>query len=113
MQISRFIDEVQGKIMELKIEKERVTPLLSRKRVTANVSFQGKTPSRKEIRDMVASRLKAEKELTIIKHVYTKFGATEARVIAHIYSNAADLKRIERAKLVKKHSDAPVEEKKA
>jgi small subunit ribosomal protein S24e len=99
--------------MEIKIEKERVTPLLSRKRVTANISFQGRTPSRKDVRDMVATRLKSEKDLTIVKHIYTKFGSTEARVIAHVYSSAADLKRIERAKLVKKHADAPAEEKKA
>ena len=98
--------------MELKVEKERSTPLLARKRVTAHVSFQGKTPSRKEIRDVIAQKLKAEKDLTIVKHIYTKFGAQDARVIAHVYSSAAELGRIEQKKLVKKHADV-VEEKKS
>ncbi|MBI4738832.1 30S ribosomal protein S24e [Candidatus Woesearchaeota archaeon] len=99
--------------MELKVEKERLTPLLARKRVTAHLSFQGKTPSRKELRDVIAQKLKAEKDLTIIKHIYTKFGSQDARVIAHVYSSPAELNRIEHKQLVKKHAEAPAEDKKA
>lgn len=98
--------------MEVKVEKERLTPLLARKRVTAHVSFQGKTPSRKELLDLIAHKLKAEKDLTIIKHIYTKFGAQDARVIAHVYSNLAALQRIEHKQLLKKHAEPQAEEKK-
>ncbi|MBI5398545.1 30S ribosomal protein S24e [Candidatus Woesearchaeota archaeon] len=99
--------------MELKVEKERLTPLLARKRITAHLSFQGKTPSRKELRDVIAQKLKVEKDLTIVKHIYTKFGSQDARVIAHIYASPAELNRIENKQLIKKHTDAPAEEKKA
>ena len=41
--------------------------------------------------------------MVIIKHVYTKFGKKEAKIIAHVYEKLDDLKKIEEEHLLKKH----------
>jgi len=90
--------------MELKILKERETPLLSRKRYTIEITEEGATPSRKQIRDMVALKLKADPELTIVKHIYPRYGLEKSRCIVNIYENAEDMKRYEDEGLLKKHA---------
>lgn len=89
--------------MDLNILKERDTPLLSRKRYTFEMDFKGATPSRIEIRDAVAKKVKSEPELTIIKHVYTRYGVEKAKIIAHVYSNKEEMAKLEQKVLVDKH----------
>ncbi|MBT5021667.1 hypothetical protein HOK51_05040 [Candidatus Woesearchaeota archaeon] len=97
--------------MDLKILKERDTPLLSRKRITAMIDFKGSTPSRAEIRASISKKLGSEKELTIIKHIYPRFGSSKAKVIAHIYSEKEEMNSVEPEYLIKKHKvEAPKEE---
>jgi len=96
--------------MKIEINEKREVPLLSRMRVQATAVFEKETPSRDEIRKSLSSMLNADENLLIIKHIYTKFGKREAKVIAHLYKNLDDLKRIEEAHLLKKHFK---EEKKA
>jgi len=100
--------------MEIEIQKQRDTPLLSRKRVSAMVTYEGATPSRLTLRDSLAKKLKVDEDLTIIKHIYTRYGHTRAKVIAHVYSNAKDRDTIEDEYLLKKHvkKETPKEEKK-
>ncbi len=89
--------------MELNILKERETPLLSRKRVTIEVTFKGPTPKRDELRTAIATKMKADKGLTIIKHIYTRYGVEKAKVIAHIYTKKEDMVRYEEKGVLKKH----------
>ncbi|MBT7903292.1 hypothetical protein HN587_05495 [Candidatus Woesearchaeota archaeon] len=89
--------------MDLKILKERDTPLLSRKRITAMLDFNGPTPSRVDIRTEISKKLGVEKALTIIKHIYPRFGSSKAKIIAHIYSDKAEMEKIEHSYLLKKH----------
>lgn len=97
--------------MKLTILKERDTPLLSRKRVTCEVLYEGATPSRLELKKSVAKQLKADEKLVILKHIYTKFGKQKAKVIAHVYEKEEDLKKLEHEKLVAKHSPKKEEKK--
>lgn len=96
--------------MKLEIAKERDTPLLSRKRVTLNLEYEGATPSRLDLKKAVAKKLGSKENLTIIRHVYTRFGKQKAKIIAHVYEKEEDMKVIEHAKLVVKHQEK--EEKK-
>ena len=89
--------------MQMEIQKERETPLLSRKRVTCMVEYEGATPSRPDFRKSVASKLKSPEELIIIKHIYTRFGQNKAKVIAHIYKDKEEMQRIEDSYMLKKH----------
>ncbi len=96
--------------MDMKILKERDTPLMSRKRYTLEISEEGATPSRKQIRDMVAIKLKADPNLTIVKHVYPRYGLEKSRCIVNIYEKEEDMKRYEMEGLVKKHQSEKKQE---
>ena len=90
--------------MELTIQKEIDTPLLSRKRVTFEFTSEKETPSRKVLLKKVAEKTKAKPELVVIKHIYTKYGSKNAKVIAHIYNNKKDMEIIEEKYLLKKNN---------
>jgi small subunit ribosomal protein S24e len=102
--------------MDLQLLKERDTPLLSRKRFTFDLMFKGATPSRKQIRDAIAKKVKAEPDLTVVKHIYTRYGIETARVIAQVYSKKEDMLKLEDKGLLDKHTEKKeekAEEKKA
>ncbi len=90
--------------MKLEIIKERETPLLSRTRVTLKAEYEGATPSRLELKKLVANKIKSDEKLVVLKHIYTRFGKNSAKIIAHIYQNEKDMKKLEHSKLIEKHS---------
>lgn len=89
--------------MELKILKQRETPLISRKRMTAEITFDKATPSRGDIVKEIAKKEKVSENLVVVKHIYQRFGQLKAKAICHIYFNKEDLERIEPEYLKKKH----------
>lgn len=91
--------------MKLDIHKETEAPLLARKRVTLIAEFGGATPSRKDFLKEVAKKLKSDENLTVIRHIYSKFGRQKAKIIVNIYENADAMKRLEEADLIKKHRE--------
>jgi len=96
--------------MKIEVKDKREVPLLSRMRVSANITFDNETPSRDKIRKELAKILNLDENLTIIKHIYTRFGRKEAKVIANVYKTVEDAKRTEEEHVVRKHFK---EEKKA
>jgi len=94
--------------MDITILKERETPLLARKRVTLEATYDAATPSRADLTKAVAKKVGAEEKLVSVRHIYTRFGKRKARIIAHIYSNEKDLTLLEgRPKGVKKTAEQP------
>ena len=99
-------------MMDVEVKKQIKLPLLSRERVTGTVHFEGVTPSRMDIKKALAKKINVKEEGVVIRHVYSKYGKQEAKVIAHVYENEAMMKRLEAATLLKKNGFA-VEEPKA
>ncbi len=95
--------------MKIEILKEQDMPLLSRKRYTIRMVCDKQTPSRKDILKEVSAGLKAKPELVVIKHIYTRYGSKEIKIIANLYNQRKDLERIEEKYLIKKNT---LEEKK-
>jgi len=89
--------------MKLEILKERETPLLSRKRISLMAVYEGPTPSRMKFLTEVAKLVDADPSLIIIKHVYTRFGRQKAKIIAHVYTDAKEMAKLEDEYLLKKH----------
>jgi len=85
-------------------------PLLSRTLVKANLEFDGSTPSYAEVATALASSLKSDEKLLVIRHVYNHFGAKKADVVAYVYSDEQKKQFIEPKLKVKK--DKKAEEKK-
>lgn len=99
--------------MEIRVESERYNPLLRRKEVHFRVSFNGKTPSRVEIREKVAGLMNVELKRVVLDYVKTEFGKREAKVYAKIYDTEEALKAIEDRHILERNFPELKAEKKA
>jgi small subunit ribosomal protein S24e len=97
--------------MEIEVLKEKETPLLSRKRISAMAYYEGSTPSRIKILNEVAKKLKADVKLVSIRHIYTRFGSPRAKLIVHLYKDRKAYEVLEGKKLVDKHTEKKAEQK--
>ena len=95
--------------MSLTELKQRDMKLLSRKRVTLLMDNEGATPSRKELVKKIAARYKVNEDLVVIKHIYSQFGKTKAKLIVNIYENKEKRDMFEHKNLLKKHAAAKEE----
>ena len=82
--------------MDLNITKQEKQALLARTEITAEINFEGATPSRYEIVKAVTKKLKLKPELTVIKHIYTDFGSNHAKIEAYSYDNSEIMKVLEK-----------------
>jgi len=98
-------------MMEIEVTKQNDAPLLSRKRVTAFVNFAATTPSRLELKFALGTQLKVNPDLVIIKHIYQRFGARRAKLIAHVYDKKDLLEKLESEGLIAKHFKKVIEKK--
>lgn len=95
--------------MQLQIIQKKEKPLLSRTEIIADLSFDAATPKKDELKVKVAESLKSDANLVVVKKVETIFGEKKAKVLAFVYKNEKDMKKIEPKPKVKK---APKEEAK-
>jgi len=98
--------------MELKIIEKKENPLLHRIEVRFEVAHpKSKTPTRDEVRSLLAANLNAEKDRVILDSMETPFGAAITRGFAKIYDDVENAKKIEpeyiliRNKLIEKKEE--------
>ena len=96
--------------MDLKITEKKEEPLLSRTRITAEISFDAVTPSNKDVKAKIASALKANENIVVIKNIKVLFGKKEAKVIGYQYEDEKKLKLIEPKVKVKKKKEEQAKE---
>jgi small subunit ribosomal protein S24e len=89
--------------LEISVESERYNPLLKRRELHLRVSFDGKTPSRAEIREKVAGIMNAEQNRLVIDYVKNEFGKREAKVYAKIYDSVEAMKAIEEKHILERN----------
>ncbi|MCD6503015.1 MAG: 30S ribosomal protein S24e [Thermoplasmata archaeon] len=90
--------------MELQIESKRYNPLLKRTEIHARIVHKrAATPSREDVRNLIASEFGVSKDLVIVHHIRTGFGWTVSKVYAKIYDTLEDLKRVEPEHILRKH----------
>jgi small subunit ribosomal protein S24e len=102
--------------MDIKVISDKQNPLLKRREVQFQVEHTqtGSTPPRLEVRKALASALKANMDLIIIKKFETKTGTNAAIGIANVYDSAEQLKLIEPEYVIKRNvpAEKPKEEEK-
>jgi len=98
--------------LEIRVESERYNPLLKRRELHLRVSFNGKTPSRAEIREKVAGIMNAEQNRLVIDYVKNEFGKREAKIYAKIYDSAEAMKAIEEKHILERNFPEMKAEKK-
>ncbi|MEM3555787.1 MAG: 30S ribosomal protein S24e [Candidatus Micrarchaeia archaeon] len=73
--------------MEVKVIEQKENPLLRRKEIRFEVSFTGPTPSRKQIKELLCSKLGVDASLAVIDIVEQGYGSTAARGYAKVYES--------------------------
>ena len=82
--------------MAVKITQKDEKPMTGRTEVKGTISFHDKaTPSNETVAKDIASQLKVDGKLVVVKHIYTSFGSADASVEALVYKTEEDLKRFE------------------
>ncbi len=81
--------------MELKILEKNENKLIDRIEIKAKASFTGATPSNEQVRDSIASKMKAKAENIVVKGINTVYGFPEANVIAFVYKSVESRDKFE------------------
>ncbi len=98
--------------MKINILSEENKTLLSRIEINAEIEFEGKTPSKEEVRKEISKLKKKNEELIIVKNIYTKFGLNKAKSLIYIYKNKKEMERIEPKLKKEEKKEESKEEKK-
>ena len=98
--------------MEVTILKEKDEPLLQRKKILAEVSDFAATPSRAELKDAVAKKVKGDAALLFIGKIRQDYGNRKAEIECFAYKDAkmAELLTkdgLKKRKAAKKAKEAP------
>ncbi len=96
--------------MEINIIEDKYNSLLNRHEVDFNVSFEGPTPSRNDIRAKLSAMLNKPLELLIIQKVDNYFGKQEAKGYAKIYDDEQNMKKLENEYVLSRNVIPEVEE---
>ena len=97
--------------MDLKIIETKEQPLLSRKEILAEASFEGATPSRKEIAKELSKKVGNKEELLVIKNVYSAYGFKKAEIAAYVYQDKGTMEKYELNHLLKRGKSKEAEKK--
>ena len=81
--------------MDFSITHEEKKPLLHRKDVSGRIAYEQSTPSRADIRKMVAEKLKAKEEMVLVTKVLPEIGSPSAKVEIRVYDDEKAMKEIE------------------
>jgi len=82
--------------MDIAIDKTSENPFLQRKEVHGKVTFTGATPSQKQLADSLATKLSAKSDAIFVQHIYSSFGAQQAKFEAHVYPSKELLDKVVR-----------------
>lgn len=90
--------------MDCTITRKEEQPLLQRLEVDATVTFEGATPSRKDIKEQLAKQTKGKPELVIVTKITTQYGRQRVAVKGYVYKDAAIMAKLEHSSRVKKNT---------
>lgn len=88
--------------MQLEIKEKKENALLSRLEVVGELFYSGPTPSKSEIKKVIADKLKVDENLVVVKYIYPYFGLRGAKVEAFWYYNKKALQSMEKVREKKK-----------
>lgn len=95
--------------MQIEIKNKKENKLLGRLEIEGKISFDKVTTSNAVLGEKLAVDFKADKELVVVKHIYSKFSLREADFLAYIYH---DKKTLQKMEITTKYMKKKAEEKK-
>jgi len=96
--------------MEIKFLNEKDNPLMHRKEIEFVVEhIKEKTPTRKEIKEMLKALKDYDPNLIVIKKIENIYGIGKDKVLAFIYENEEFMKKLEDNYLFKREEEESTE----
>jgi small subunit ribosomal protein S24e len=86
--------------------------LLERKEVMAEVSFDGATPKRAQLKEAICQKIAANPEFAVLRNVASSFGRKAVKVVLHAYSAKEKLMAVEPVHIKVREGLMPKPEKK-
>lgn len=102
--------------MSVNITSKTENKALERKEIQAEITFDGPTPTRDELRKAISVKIGADPDLLILREVNGTYGRKSVTVLAHAYSSKEVLMSTEPEHIRKRDKvgvEAPKEEKPA
>lgn len=97
----------------MKIIKQEKSNLLPRIDIIAEVSHVNKkTPSTEEVKTELSKLMKVNKELILVKHIYSGYGSDISKIEAYAYDSKEDMESIIKKGKKEKENEAKAEEAK-
>ena len=96
--------------MDLVIKEKKEEPLLSRMEIVAELAFDGAIPSKKEAVSKIASSLKVDENLIVIRKISGGFGIRKVSILAYKYTDEKEKEKIEPKKKEKAKKEGSKEE---
>jgi len=78
--------------MNIDINADVENKLLKRRQVTFTAGFKGSTPSRKQVKEALCSKLGAHPDAVAIEKIGQPFGVQSLEGLAHVYASADGMK---------------------
>ncbi|MFH1770373.1 MAG: hypothetical protein ABH828_02335 [archaeon] len=104
----------------MEIKKQEENKLLERTEIEAEIAFSGTTPSRGELKKMLAKQFNSDEKLVIVRKIETQYGKGIANIEANIYKKDKEVASTEPKHIQKRHAgkkkeggDTPAEEAEA
>ena len=99
--------------MDVKIIEDKNNVLLNRRELNFEVTFEGPTPARMDVKNKMAALLNVPLELVVIQRMKNDFGRQKINGYAKIYEDAARMKKIEEEHILKRNKLPESPEEKA
>ncbi|WP_321420601.1 30S ribosomal protein S24e [uncultured Methanomethylovorans sp.] len=101
--------------MDIKIIEDKNNVLLKRRELKFEVTFEGPTPTRMDVKNKMAALLNVPLELVVIQRMKNDFGRQLVNGYAKIYEDAARMKQVEKDYVLERNKlpEAPEEQAEA
>jgi small subunit ribosomal protein S24e len=96
--------------MELNITKKDKNALFEREDITFKLTHTGPTPTRTEIKELLAIKTGGSVETIAIISINSEFGRDNAIGVAHTYKTKKDLEKREPKHIIKRNTPKPKKE---
>ncbi|HHQ44700.1 MAG TPA: 30S ribosomal protein S24e [Candidatus Altiarchaeales archaeon] len=77
--------------MEIEITQDKENPLLKRREVKFNLTYEGTTPAREEVKSKISAMLDSDPKLTVVDRIMPEYGKTSAKGYVKVYEDEESL----------------------
>ncbi|MCS7122857.1 MAG: 30S ribosomal protein S24e [Candidatus Micrarchaeota archaeon] len=89
--------------MKTKIITKKINTILSRVEYTIKVSFEGSTPSIKDVRNTLTTSLGVQPDKLVIRNIEQRYGSKELKVNCYVYEKIEVLRQLEPVYVLKRN----------